>query len=56
MEIFLQSLKKIFLTYLCHETITAENFYIYWTQCAQVQFKQITVSKSSTEILEQWPE
>lgn len=44
------------LKYLSSQTTAAEEFDIYCIQCAYVWFKQITVSKSTTEILELWPE
>ncbi|XP_073812255.1 uncharacterized protein [Musca autumnalis] len=39
-----------------NNNVTADEFDIYWRKCSQLRFSQIENSKSTGEILENWPE
>ncbi|KAI8122559.1 hypothetical protein CVS40_6689 [Lucilia cuprina] len=46
----------LILMYLRDEKTTAEDFCLYWKQCAPLRFKQMKDSKKTSEILKLWPE
>lgn len=47
---------KFALEEIRNGNISAEEFDIYWRQCAQHRFKEILESKSTNEIFELWPQ
>lgn len=36
--------------------VSADDFDIYWRKCSQYRFKQMSESKSTADILNEWPE